>query len=309
MPRNGSGSMAIINTFSPSTKISSSKTNANNSDIADEITNSLPRDGQAAMTAPLKLANGSASAPAVTFGSDADIGLFRKGANQIGIAIGGSEVGYIDSDGLHLDIASGEFGGTFSNAAIAAIAALTPAADKFAYFTAADAAALGDVTSVARTLLAQTTQALMRTTGLGCGTSAAIDTGTSGTKVPLLDGDNTHSGANTFSNAAGIVAKNTAKGFGAFGVTGTTVSFTKTNNFNIESITRTGEGTFTVAFTNNLPSANYVVVGAGQQEGAQISCVAVATSKAVSGFTLQVTKGQEVGTVDPTSFDFVVLGI
>lgn len=35
---------------------------------------------------------------------------------------------------------------------------------------------------------------------LGFGTSCLVDTGTSGTKVPLLDGANTHSGANTFSS-------------------------------------------------------------------------------------------------------------
>jgi hypothetical protein len=54
---------------------------------------------------------------------------------------------------------------------------------------------------VARTLLAQTSQANMRTTGLGLGTSATVATGTSGATIPLLNGANTHSGANVFSGS------------------------------------------------------------------------------------------------------------
>lgn len=79
------------------------------------------------------------------------------------------------------------------DADLTAIAALSSAADKLAYATGSGAWALADLTSVARTLIAQTTQALMRSTGLGLGTSAVVDTGTSGTKVPLLDGANTWS--------------------------------------------------------------------------------------------------------------------
>lgn len=53
-------------------------------------------------------------------------------------------------------------------AAINAMADLAaPAANQFIYFTSASAAAYSSVSSVARTLLAQTTQSLMLTTGLG----------------------------------------------------------------------------------------------------------------------------------------------
>jgi hypothetical protein len=64
------------------------------------------------------------------------------------------------------------------SADLAAIAALVSAADKLPYATGAGTWAITSFTSVARTLVAQTTQALMRTTGLGCGTIAAFDEAT-----------------------------------------------------------------------------------------------------------------------------------
>jgi hypothetical protein len=53
------------------------------------------------------------------------------------------------------------------DASLTAHAALVTAADKMVYYSAADTPVTTDITSVARTLVAQTTQALMRTTGLG----------------------------------------------------------------------------------------------------------------------------------------------
>lgn len=97
MPRNGSGTMSVTNSFSPNTTISSSAINANYSDIATELTNSLPRDGQAAMSGQFKAATGSAAAPSISFGSDTDSGLYRKSANTIGVAVGGVEVATITS--------------------------------------------------------------------------------------------------------------------------------------------------------------------------------------------------------------------
>ena len=54
-----------------------------------------------------------------------------------------------------------------ADATLAALAGLTVAADKLLYATGPDAFATATLTAVARTLIAQTTQALMRTAGLG----------------------------------------------------------------------------------------------------------------------------------------------
>jgi len=97
MPRNGSGTMSVTNSFSPATTISSTAVNANFSDMASELTNSLPRDGQASMTGQLKAATGTAAAPGITFGSDTNSGFYRKSADVIGVTVGGSEVGTFTS--------------------------------------------------------------------------------------------------------------------------------------------------------------------------------------------------------------------
>jgi hypothetical protein len=102
MARNGSGTYTVPNSFTPSTTITSADVNENFTDIGNEITNSVAVDGQSTMTGALKAANGAVGTPSVTFGSDTDTGIFRKGANQLAIAAGGSEVANFSSSGLTL---------------------------------------------------------------------------------------------------------------------------------------------------------------------------------------------------------------
>lgn len=95
--------------------------------------------------------------------------------------VDGSSAGTHASVGANWDIIQNNIDGALTtadigvtvqayNANLAAIAGLTSAADKLAYFTGSGTASTTDFTSVARTLLAQTSQANMRSTGLGLGT-------------------------------------------------------------------------------------------------------------------------------------------
>lgn len=85
MPFNGSGTFSIINTFVPNTTILSAAVNQNFSDIATGLTDCLTRDGQAGMTAPLKLTNGTAAAPSLTATSDTATGAYFPATGAIGL--------------------------------------------------------------------------------------------------------------------------------------------------------------------------------------------------------------------------------
>ena len=91
-------------------------------------------------------------------------------------------------------------------AALDALGALTPAADRLPYFTGASAAALAPFTSFGRSLVDDADASAARAT-LGLGTAATQNTDTSGANVPLLNGDNTWSAAQTISYDAGGAAQ------------------------------------------------------------------------------------------------------
>jgi microcystin-dependent protein len=99
MSRNGAGTYSKVNTFVAGAVITATAHNQNWDDIATEITNSVAADGQTSMTGVLKHANGTVAAPSMTFAADTDSGLYRVGADQIGVAIGGANVGTFGSTG------------------------------------------------------------------------------------------------------------------------------------------------------------------------------------------------------------------
>lgn len=51
-----------------------------------------------------KFGNGTAGAPSITFASDTDLGLFRKAANTLGLAIGGVEKAAFSASAFNLDL-------------------------------------------------------------------------------------------------------------------------------------------------------------------------------------------------------------
>ncbi|MEF3133015.1 hypothetical protein OS035_16265 [Rhizobium sp. 268] len=71
--------------------------NALTTDLGNEITNSLPRDGSAPMTAPLKLAGGTVSAPGIGFASTPQTGVYLKGGGLLGFTQNGVDVAF-DND-------------------------------------------------------------------------------------------------------------------------------------------------------------------------------------------------------------------
>lgn len=70
-------------------------------DISAALSSVLRRNGTAAMTAPLKLADGTVSAPALTFGTATSWGLY-KSATGVGLSVSGANVFDVTPAGLTL---------------------------------------------------------------------------------------------------------------------------------------------------------------------------------------------------------------
>lgn len=69
------------------TVISSGWANTTLSDIATALTGSLPTDGSAAMTGPIKLTDGAVNTPALSWGSETTSGWYRVGVNSFGFSV------------------------------------------------------------------------------------------------------------------------------------------------------------------------------------------------------------------------------
>ena len=307
MPRNGSGTYTIPTTLVAGTTALASDMNDNFSDLATALTGSLATNGESTMTGQIKAANGTEALPSITFGSDPNTGLRRKGADNIGISCGGTEVGDVATTGWTLPTLTVSTTITVPNTSFTyAKLQNVSATDMLLGRSTAGAGAIEEIacTAAGRALLDDAAASNQRTT-LGLGTSAVIDTGTSGTKVALLDGNNTHSGTNTFSGTAGVTARNTVKAYANFSASGGTVVYdSATQGFNVATIVRTGTGVFTVTFTTNLPTANYGVEGNGWN-ATNNPLGPVISGKAVSGFTLTTRTGAPASN-DPDEFTFHV---
>ena len=90
MPRDSNGIMTLppTNPVVPDTIISVNWANPTLEDIADEITNSLPRNGAAPMTGSLKGPDGSAATPAYSFSAGSGTGMYRDPADSSNVGLG-----------------------------------------------------------------------------------------------------------------------------------------------------------------------------------------------------------------------------
>lgn len=92
--RNSSGTMsAISGPYVAGTVISAATVNARLADIESEITDSLSRSGKGGMTAPVRGANGTSTAPTYSFTSETTAGLYRAGAADLRMGFNGTDIG------------------------------------------------------------------------------------------------------------------------------------------------------------------------------------------------------------------------
>ena len=92
MARNSSGTYALpssVNPVVPGTPALSTWANLTCSDLGNEITQSLDRNGRGAMLAALQLSSGTVGTPGLNFSAETNSGLYRAGAGDLRLAIAG----------------------------------------------------------------------------------------------------------------------------------------------------------------------------------------------------------------------------
>lgn len=85
---NGTYTLPLANVIS-NDLITTTWANTTLQDLASEMTNSLPRSGSAPMSGALRLTDGGVGAPALSFNTESTTGIYRSGANEFAVAIGG----------------------------------------------------------------------------------------------------------------------------------------------------------------------------------------------------------------------------
>lgn len=91
MPRNASGTYSLPsgNPVVAGTTIEASWANTTLSDVANELTNSLDRNGLGGMLAPFRLADGTLGAPGIAFLNETSSGLYRPSASNVTMSVSG----------------------------------------------------------------------------------------------------------------------------------------------------------------------------------------------------------------------------
>lgn len=117
MPRNGSGvySLPSGNPVVAGTTIEASWANSTLDDLGTAMTNSLSRNGEGAMLAPLRIVDGTMGAPALAFATETGSGFYRSGTTTYRASVNGSDVFEFNASGV--SVPSGKslsVAGTFS---------------------------------------------------------------------------------------------------------------------------------------------------------------------------------------------------
>ncbi|HET9554356.1 MAG TPA: hypothetical protein VFP50_15445 [Anaeromyxobacteraceae bacterium] len=223
------------------------------SDIGNELTQSLDRNGKGAMLAQLQLASGAVGAPALSFSAEPTSGLYRAGAGDLRFAIAGVDKFRVGASGL-----------TLTSALLAQDGALATPGIAFASEAGAGLYRAGsnDVR------LAINNKDIARaTTKLSVSAATAATGGTRQDALALTNGDLDLSAVayptSTTAIANRLTPMNILKALAIITVNGTTTPFTVTVDagFNITSVARASASTFTFTFASAFANTSYGAIG------------------------------------------------
>lgn len=110
MPRDAGGNYTLPagNPVVTGTVITSSWANPTMADIANEITNSLSRNGQGGMLVPFEFFDGIENAPGITFTLEPTAGMYRPGNGLVGIASQGVTIGLFKAASGQIEVEGAE---------------------------------------------------------------------------------------------------------------------------------------------------------------------------------------------------------
>lgn len=281
MARNSGGthSLPAGNPVVTGTTVSSTAQNNTLSDLSAEVTDSLCRSGKGAMLAALELADGSVATPALSFDNDTDCGLYRIGANNVGVAAAGTKVIDISSTGVSFPVGVTTAKGVTITHSTANADALTVTGNG----TGKAIVAQGDLSSTGTAIYAAggangalgievwgggTTGVAIEAHSSGTG-AAGVFYGTS-TSTPAI---NVAAGyvkisqsnpASTVGFTNSLTAMNIPKAWASVDLTNATPFVPSVAaGFNIASVSRISATVVRVTFGTALANANFAAIGVG----------------------------------------------
>tara|TARA_B100001093_G_scaffold454728_1_gene464320 strand:+ start:8589 stop:9680 length:1092 start_codon:yes stop_codon:yes gene_type:complete len=262
----------------------------------------------------------SASAPAISFDTDTDLGLFRKSANIMGFSSAGTEQMVFDANGITLrqqneirfgDNDSSNYVAFKSHATVGTSYTLTLPSGQGANGTVLQNDGSGNLSFQPGTVVVGNT-----TINVGAGAAASI-TGLTALTATTLNATEVKvtnyrdaSGGNTFtaSEMASLAGSKPVKAFVNFNGTGTVAIRA---GFNVSSITDNETGGYQVNFTSNLSSSNYSVTHISSQNNSGhnshgVTYILTAAISASSFKTRTFKPNSSAATIDKSTMCFTV---
>tara|TARA_Y100001973_G_C5188232_1_gene329230 strand:+ start:13 stop:1059 length:1047 start_codon:yes stop_codon:yes gene_type:complete len=203
--------------------------------------------------------SGTASAPAISFDGDTDLGLFRKSANIMGFSSSGTEQITFDGNGITLNAQNEVRFGDSDSSNYVGIKAPSTVSSSNKTITLPDETGtlLTSASSIANSNLANSS-VTVGSTAINLGASATTIAGLTTLTSTNLQATNLKDTSGSNSSTTEQIAQGRAKAWINFNGTGT---ISIRDSFNVSSITDNGTGITTVTLTNAMSNDDYSVAG------------------------------------------------
>ncbi len=207
--------------------------------------------------------SGTASAPAISFDGNTDLGLFRKSANIMGFSSSGTEQITFDGNGITLNAQNEVRFGDSDSSNYVGIKAPSTVSSSNKTITLPDETGtlLTNASSIANSNLANSS-VTVGSTAINLGASATTIAGLTTVTSTNLQATNLKDTSGSNSSTTEQIAQGRAKTWINFNGTGTIAI---RDSFNVSSITDNGTGDYTVTFSNAMSNANYSISGSAKE--------------------------------------------